>query len=177
MDDDAGPDDAGLGLAARRKELEREFAEKYRDLKAQDKRRRESLKLEQDDFEAYRRAKGKELADREEKLRRTVENREEKARVSSGSLRELEDLRRQVKESEAGEWRRKKEVAELEARASAAERALAATRRLLSIALTLLAAVTAAWLALGRRSAPGGLVLAGATVLAVVLLMWRRSKA
>src|ERR1041385_8164601 len=132
MDDEPTPEPSPeADLAARRQEMEREFAEKYRDLKAQDKRRRESLRLEQDEFEAYRRGKVKELADREEKLRRTAGNKEERARVASDTVRELEELRRQAKGSEAAEWRRKKEVAESQAQAAASLAQARAAGRLL----------------------------------------------
>jgi hypothetical protein len=160
-------------LAARRKELEREYVEKYRDLKAQDKRRRESLELEKAEFESYRRAKGKELADREEKLRRAAANKEERVRVASGDLAELEALRRQVKENDAAEWRRKKELAELEAKAAAAHAEAAALRGLALHAIVVLAAATVGWLLLVGAS-PKTDLLAAATLAAVALLAWRR---
>lgn len=155
--------------------MEREYVEKYRDLKAQDKRRRESLELEKEEFERYRREKGKELADREERLRRNVENKEEKVRVSTESLRELEELRKQVKEHEAGEWRRKKEMAEMDARVVASRGEAQVAKGLLAWSLVAFALATLGWLALSWESVAARL-LATASSLAVVVLAWRRSR-
>jgi septal ring factor EnvC (AmiA/AmiB activator) len=176
MDDDPTPEPPPADdLAARRKDLEREFVEKHRDLKAQDKRRRDSLELEKAEFESYRRAKGKELADREEKLRRTAANKEAQVRATSGDLEELESLRRQAKEHGAAEWRRKKDLADLEAKAAAARAEAAALRGLVAYALVLVAAATVAWLALAGAS-PKTELLAAATLLAIGLLAWRRQR-
>ena len=174
MAEDADPA-TGTGpeadLAARRKDLEREYVEKYRDLKAQDKRRRESLELEKQEFEAYRRGKAKELADREERLRRTAENKEEKVRVTSGNLEELEALRKQVKENDAGEWRRKKELAEKEARVAAAEAALRRSRTMANLLTALAVLAPLVWLA-STWPARGNAVAAAALMALALLVRW-----
>jgi Flp pilus assembly protein TadB len=176
MDDEPTPEPSPMDdLAARRKDLEREYVEKYRDLKAQDKRRRQALESEKEEFESFRRAKAKELADREERLRRTAENKDVKERATSGNLRELDDLRRQAREHEAAEWRRKKGLLELEAKAAAAQAKVAAFRGLVLASIVLLAAVTVAWLALAGPS-PWADLLAAASLAAVVLLAWRRAR-
>ncbi len=166
------PSAPDLDLAARRREMEREFVEKHRDLKAQDKRRRESLEQEKQEFESYRRQKVKELADREEKLRRTTENKETQVKVTAASLEELEALRRQVREHDAAEWRRRKEMAEKDARAAAAESALRRSKALAGWLTALAVLAPVAWLASGWPA--GGLAagLAGGLAAAALLLRW-----
>lgn len=115
-------------LAARRKDLEREFQDKQRDLKAQHQRRMDALERDRADWEAHRRDQQKQLADQAEKLRRNTQNTETKVKVTADNLRELDELRAQVKELERGERQAKRTQADLEAAVAAAERRRASDR-------------------------------------------------
>src|SRR5687767_10472697 len=101
-------EDFARELAARRRDLGREFAERNRGRKAQHQRRMDALRQEQVDWEEHRRQQTKELADRAEKLR-------------AGEERLRKDTHRTVTvHDEAGALRKKVEAMQAERAAEAA---------------------------------------------------------
>lgn len=165
-------------LAARRKDLEREFADKARELKAQHQRRMDQLERDRLEWEAYKRSQTKEMADRAEKLRRNAENAETKVRVTTENLRELDELRAQVKELERGERQAKKAHAELEARATTVEAGLRRARALLAWFALVSIAGPVLWLFAGGAGAgPDAFAVAAATLALALLLTALRGRA
>ncbi|HEX2066862.1 MAG TPA: hypothetical protein VHI93_08630, partial [Candidatus Thermoplasmatota archaeon] len=77
------PESARRELAARRRELEREFGLKRAELKAQHQRRLDLLRQEQVDWQEHRRRQAKELADRTEKVRRNAANAQQRVEVGT----------------------------------------------------------------------------------------------
>lgn len=129
--------DSDRELAMRRADLEREFDGKMRELKAQEKRRLDRLKEEQAEFEEHRRAKTKEMADREERLK----NQERKAMEATLRVQtvrsEVDSRKQRLAEVDEAERQAAAAVADAGARVEAVALRLADVRRLL------------AWLAIG----------------------------
>jgi hypothetical protein len=165
-------EDFARELAARRKDLEREFTDKNRELKAQHQRRMDALRQEQADWEEVRRQRTKELADREEKLRAGEERLHKDTHKTVTAKDEAGALRKQLAAVEAeraketlADAQRERRVAEAEAKASKARR----TARWLAL-LAILAPIV--WFVAGGRSAgPMAFVVAGASLLLALALV------
>lgn len=174
-----GPDDAASTQAdedfrreldARRKDLEREFADKNRELKAQHQRRMDALRHEQADWEEHKRRQTKELADKAERLRAGEErlhkdtHRTVTAKDEAGALRKrLEAVEVERAAERAAQATSEQRVADAQAAARKAKRAA----RWLAL-LSILGPV--AWLVIGGRD--GGLVplLVAGALLAVAVV-------
>lgn len=162
-------------LALRRRELEREFEDKARDLKAQHKRRMDALEQDRLDWERTKRDVQKQLADRKESARRQGEN-------AAHHEEELKRLRNQVLAMEAGHAReldalRKQSQGAQSRRAPELTRQMKRSQDLLFFAslLGLLAAATLLLLALLADDHRTALAAALFLVLAL-LLEWRRRR-
>jgi hypothetical protein len=172
MGDEPGgdlPEAAQRELAARRRELEREFNLKRADLKAQHQRRLDLLRQEQADWQEHRRLQAKELADRTEKVRRNAGNAQQRAELGAAERQELAELREQVKRLERAQREAKRTQTRLEEGASAADRRLRSARARASWAAAVLVLGALAWIALGWREARGLGVLAAALAGSVTL--------
>lgn len=101
VDESAAPSDADRELAARRRDLEQEFDDKLRDLKAQERRRAQGLEQDRIDWEAGRKEKDRQLADRAEKMRRQEENHKRDLEALKAARRELEAAQTLRKEHDA----------------------------------------------------------------------------
>ncbi len=99
MDKPAPISDAQRELAARRKDLERDFDDKARDLKAQHKRTLDRLQQDRLDWEEHRRTQQRELADRAEKVRRQEENHKRDLEALGKARRELEQARAEARDA------------------------------------------------------------------------------
>lgn len=84
------PGEAERELAARRRELEREFDDKARELKSQHKRQADKLAQDRVEWEAHRREQQRELADRAEKVRRLEDNHKRDVDALKAARAELE---------------------------------------------------------------------------------------
>lgn len=175
MTDASAEEDFRRELAARRRDLEREFDDKNRELKAQHQRRMDALRQEQADWEELRRQRTKELADREEKLRRGEErlhkdtHKTVTAKDEAGALRKhlaaIETARKAEVEADAG---REARVLAAEATAKKARRAA----RWLALVAVL---GPIAWLVAGGRAAgPVALAVTGAFLLVALMLAFSR---
>lgn len=99
MDESVPTYDAHRELAARRKDLERDFDDKARDLKAQHKRQADKLQQDRLDWETHRRTQQRELADRAEKVRRQEDNHKRDLEALTQARRELEQARAQARDA------------------------------------------------------------------------------
>lgn len=86
-------------MAALRRDLEREFEDKRREAKLQEKRIRDRLAQDRADWETHRREQAQVLADKAEALRRQIESAQRKAERKSEEQKGLEAARRQVDQS------------------------------------------------------------------------------
>jgi hypothetical protein len=158
-------------LTARRRDLEREFADKHRELKAQHQRRMDALKQEQVDWEAHRRQQTKELADKAEKLRAGEERLHKDTRRTVTAHDEAGALRKKVEAMEAARFAEAAADAEREERVANAEAAARKARRsaLWLALLSILGPLT--WLVANGR-VPGivAMILAGLFLVAAVVL-------
>ena len=170
-------EDAGAGdldgaereLASRRRELEAEFADKMRDLKHQHQRRMDRLKEEQAEWEAYRRSKAKEIADKTETVRRRVENVEHRTNVDAAAKKELADLRAAVQRLEAEQARTTRDRAALAGdleRAQARAKSLRTRSRAAGIVL---AVGVTGWLVGGWQTTAGLSVLVASVAAAFLI--------
>lgn len=160
-------------LAARRKDLERDFADKLRELKAQVKRQAEGLANDRQDWENHRREQQRDLAGRAERLRRAEENHAKDQEALRQARRELEQVKQTARE--AGAARVEAKVARSD-QAEAAQRlervhGLAAWLSLLALAGFALTAGLAWWQ--GTRTTSG---VAATALLLGLLLEWHRRK-
>lgn len=158
-------------LAARRRELEREFEDKARDLKAQHKRLADKLAEDRADWEAHRRDQQRELADRAEKVRRAEDNHRRDAESLKAARAELEATRAELSEqrvlrAEVKQAAATREASTGDARAARGLLAAASLVALVGLGGTLLL------LALGERTVAQW--LAGAAFLAALALEMRR---
>jgi seryl-tRNA synthetase len=163
------PEEARRELANRRRDLEREFDAKLRDLKAQHQRRHDALKREQAEWDARRREQAKALADRTETVRRRSDNAQQKADLAAAERQELAALRQDVKELEQAQREARRVQARLQEEAGAARRLLRSAQVRSRWAAALLAAGALAWLAAGRGT-PLGLAFLAAGLGAAFLL-------
>lgn len=92
--------DEPASLEQRRKELEREFDDKLRDLKAQAKRQADKLQADRVDWEASRKAQLKDLADRTERVKRQEDNHKRDLAALRAAEAELQKARDRLKETE-----------------------------------------------------------------------------
>ena len=159
--------DAERDLAARRRELEHEFEDKARELKAQHKRQLEALRQEQADWEAHKRAQAKELADRLERVRRQEANDTARVAAQAAAVEDVAALKADVAAERASKLEAKRALAETEARLAAAQARLPAARRVLAWSVAGALALAAAAFGLDLR-APGGPWLGVAGLLAAV---------
>lgn len=96
----AAEEDFQRELAARRKDLERDFQDKVRDLKAQERRRMDQLARDRSEWDAHKRQQAKELADKAEKLRRPADNARKADALTAQERKEMETLRQRIKDLE-----------------------------------------------------------------------------
>jgi chromosome segregation ATPase len=171
VDEAADPTEAQRELAARRRDLEREFDGKMRDLKAQHQRRHDNLKREQAEWEAHRREQAKALADRTETVRRRADNAQQRVESGAAAKQELQALRQQVKDLEQAQREAKRTQARLEAAAEEAGKRLRSTQGRSRWAAGVLGLGAFAWLVAGWREPLGLGFLAAAVALAVLLLL------
>lgn len=167
---DAG--DAERELAARRRELEREHADKLRDLKAQVKRQTDALQQQRLEWEATRRKQQQDLADKAERLRRQEESTRREGERREAARQDLQAAKKQVA---GGLDQARAEAEALRAELGLARQHLGEAKGLLAgfVVLCLLAALAwaaTAWLD-ARAAAMGlaGLLLAAA----LVMNLWR----
>jgi hypothetical protein len=161
-------------LTARRKDLQRDFDEKMRDLKAQHKRQMDRLEQDRIEWEEYRRGKLKELADREERLRRRDENAVRQVEVKESTHKDVVALKERIQELEQEKLKAGVARTALEDRKAKAEEAFRSVRAILLVFAIASLAGTAAWLIVALESDRGSLVWAGASLLVAVLLnVWR----
>jgi chromosome segregation ATPase len=167
-------DDFQRELAARRKDLEREFNDKARELKAQHQRRMDALRQEQADWEAVRRQRTKELADREEKLRKHEQKARDELASKETTRKELRTLKSQTGELAQSRDEAAAAKAELEARATNAETELRKARTLLALFAFVAIGGPVLWLLSGGLAADRAAVVVSAIALAmaVVLAIW-----
>ena len=165
------PDDARRELEGRRRDLDREFDGKLRDLKAQHRRQMDHLEQDRRDWEAHRKAQQKELADREERLRRHDDNARQAAHRSDASQRELDDLRKRVQELEEEKLKAKVVHDKLADRLATAEGGARSAKATLTFVAFLLALATAGWLVVALQ-AGGSVPLAAAAFVLSMLLAW-----
>jgi ABC-type multidrug transport system fused ATPase/permease subunit len=162
-------------LAARRKQLERDFDDKLRDLKAQHKRQADKLQQDRADWEEHKRRQAKELADKAEKVRKAEENARRAEGLKASERKEMADLRQRNKDLEAAALKLTATRTKLEERVSTARGSLAPARSLLTWfgILAVLAPVT--WLAFAWQTAgrPALVVAAAALVAGLLLNAWR----
>ena len=138
--DETATSGAERELAARRKELEREFDDKQRELKAQHKRQADKLQADRLDWEASRKAQLKDLADRTERVKRQEENHKRDVAALKATQAELGKTRERLQENEGAKVEAKQAVAEQ----ASAQRDLARARSRLAFA---------AWVAVGGGAA------------------------
>ena len=134
------PTHAERELAARRRDLEREFDDKARELKAQHKRQADKLQADRLDWEASRKAQLKDLADRTERVKRQEENHRRDVAALKATQAELGKTRERLQENEGAKVEAKQAVAEQ----ANAQRDLARARSLLAFAT---------WVAVGGGAA------------------------
>lgn len=173
-------DDFQRELAARRKDLEREFNDKARELKAQHQRRMDALRQEQADWEAVRRQRTKELADREEKLRKHEQKARDELASKETTRKELRTLKSHTGELEQSRDEAAAAKAELEARASRAEAELRKARTLLALFAFVSIGGPVLWLLSGGLAADRAAVVVSIVALAVgalLALRWARIRA
>lgn len=162
-------DDAEIALASRRKDLEREFDEKLKDLKAQHKRQADKLAADREEWESYKRRQQKELADQAERIHRKVDNTHKAETVKAATQDEVAALKARVQELEAEKLKAKVAREALESRNQAlAERARSASSVLAG--LSFVAALGAvSWLLLALQD--GVSIVEPAVFLAVTAVM------
>ncbi|MEA3166705.1 MAG: hypothetical protein QOJ26_1577 [Thermoplasmata archaeon] len=162
-------------LAARRKDLERDFADRNRELKAQHQRRMDALRQEQADWEEVRRTRTKELADREEKLRRGEERLHADTRKTVTARDEAGALRKQLAAIEAARRAEGASDAGREGRALAAEAAARKAKRAARWLALLAVLGPIAWLVAGGRDAGAiAMAVAGVFLAAALALTFTR---
>lgn len=168
----ADVDDAQRELAARRRDLEREYDGKLRDLKAQVKRQTDALQQQRLEWEASRRAQQQELADKAERLRRQEESARKEAQKREAARQDLQQAKQQVV---GGLDAARAEAEGLRADLEHARRHLGEAKGLLLgfVVLCLLAAV--AWVATAWRGAGTAAMGLAALFLCAALVMnfWR----
>ncbi|MEK6975366.1 MAG: hypothetical protein AABY18_03380 [Candidatus Thermoplasmatota archaeon] len=171
MDEPAPSDDAGRELAARRRDLEHEFQDKFRDLKAQHKRQQESLQQDRVDWEEHRRGQQRELADRAEKVRRSEDNHKRDLDALRAARAELDATKAELAEQRVtrGEVKSALTVKSESDERLRAARGLLAASSFLAIAGF---AGCALLLALGEARVALGVIVVG--LLAAIAVEWRR---
>src|ERR1041385_2549217 len=163
-----GASDAERELAMRRKELEREFQDKMRELKAQEKRRMDRLAEDRLAWEEYKRTQQKEIADRAETVRRRQEVTQHESEELKALRSELEALR--MPHAEEVEAARAAAAAEKSKLAPALKSTLKGSQDLLfwSSALSLAGGVV--WLYIGLVRGWSATGAFGATFLGLAVL-------
>jgi hypothetical protein len=169
MPDDAPLSDAERELLSRRKDLEREFDEKTRDLKAQHKRQADKLQQDRLEWESYKKGQAKALADQAERLHRKVDNTVRAEATKAATQEEVAALKARVQELEEERLKAKVARETLEKRNEAlAQRARSASSVLAG--LSFVAVVGAAsWLLLAVQD--GGSLVEPGIFLAVTAVM------
>ena len=165
--------DAERELRARRRDLEREFDDKLRDLKAQHKRQMDRLQQDRAEWESYRREQAKELADRREAVRRRLDNRVKAEEHQAEERHDLAELRQTVAELREARLEDTNAIRKLEERVEKARvRFGAAQRRRRWLALVAVLggiAVIASAIRAGDRGTVGLAVVFVAVVLVLEL--------
>jgi hypothetical protein len=170
MGDDAGPpEDAQDELRRLRRDLERDFDAKMRDLKAQYQHRFARLKEEQAAWEEHRRTQAKALADKTETVRRRTENVVQRADLGAAVRKELEASRGQVKGLETAQRETAAERDRLRADAEAARASLRAAQSRGRWAGAALATGALGWLVAGWVTPIGLAILADGVALSLLL--------
>lgn len=162
-------------LAARRKDLEREFDAKARELKAQSERRADKLRDDRAEWEDYKRKQSKDLADRAEALRRQEVNAQAEAKRNVETRQDLGATKKQVADLEQTRQAAAAVQADLERKATEAHKRLSAAKPLLAAFGGLSVLAPLAWLAFSWRTAgtPANGVAVVALVFGLVLNVWR----
>ena len=162
-------------LTARRKDLAREFDDKQRELKAQHQRRMDALRQEQSEWEDTRRSRTKELADREEKLRRGEERLHKDTHRTVTARDEAAALRNQLQGIEQSKGEVALRQADLERRTAAAEANLRFTQRRVFLLATLAFVAPVAWMATEWPTTSGrtALLVGVSWGVALAVLLWR----
>ena len=171
-DDVQLPEEASRELEGRRRDLEREFDGKLRDLKAQHRRQMDHLERDRAEWEEHRKRQLKDLADREERLRRHDDNARQAVHRSDASQRELDELRKRVQELEEEKLKAKVAHERLAERVAVSEGGARSAKATLTFVAFLLALATAGWLVVALQSGGNVLLAAGAFVLSLVLAWW-----
>lgn len=171
------PETARRELAARLRDLERDYDAKVRELKTQHQRRMDRLKEDRAEWDTYRRAQTKELADLKETMRRRTEVAQQRVDTTAAERKELADLREEVKRLESVERTVKRDAARLEAEMGAARDVAGRSRTRARWAAGALLLGAAGWLAAGWQG-PLGLasLTAGLTLAALLLVDLSRSR-
>ncbi len=166
-------DSAEGELAARRRDLEREFDDKQRDLKAQHKRQADKLQADRLDWEASRKAQLKDLADRTERVKRQEDNHAKDLAALKEAQRRLEATRAELEDHRT----KRADVAEAKAGESASKEQLRASRSLLVAAcLVGIAGGAASLLAAVLWDRPTAYVAAGLTLLLALAIEAKRRR-
>lgn len=170
-------------LANRRRDLEREFDGKLRDLKAQHKRQMDGLQRDRQEWEEHRRRQQKELADKAARLKAAEDNARRADAVTAEERKEMERLRERVKDLEQAKLDATVRVAKSQERVEKARQGARSSSKVAPWAAGWSVAGGLLWLATawgrGRADAPfAALFLAGAGALAA-WLAWslRRTRA
>lgn len=171
MDDEAqrqAEEDFRRELAARRRDLEDEFSAKLRELKAQERRRMDRMEADRSDFEQYRREKGKELADREHRLRGREGRVERTTTGGTSDSQELAKLRQEVADLKERRDLLAGRRADLEGKASSARfRLRVATWRMAAL-MTLAVVGDLVWLVLALKAGGGARTITPVAFLVLV---------
>lgn len=157
---EAAGDEVGRELASRRRDLEREFDDKARELKAQHKRQADKLAQDRVEWEAHRREQQRELADRAEKVRRSEDNHKRDLDALKAARAELEAAKGELAEQRI----LRAEVKQAAAVKEAASDGLRAAHGLLATAAFVAVGglgATALLLALGEQAVALGVAVAG----------------
>jgi type IV secretory pathway VirB10-like protein len=168
------PDDAQRALLNQRRDLEREFEGKLRDLKAQHKRQMDRLEADRADWEESRRRQAKELADRAERLRRQEANETQQAEAAAAEAVDAAGLRAKVEEQRAAKLDLKQRLERAEGRlteAAEVRRKALARVRLVGVGALLAAALWlwSAWSGLGGVGVGAAVALLALGALALAL--------
>lgn len=178
MPDDAPLSDAERELAGRRRDLEREFDAKVRELKSQTKRLADRLEEDRREWEEVKRRQAKELADKAEQLNRRVDNRAKADEAKVATKEDVDELRLRVRELDEKNLSAKTANTRLEERLAktgrqrASAQALATATSAIALVASLMLLVVSAQEG-DRFVQVAAALLAGATVLLMVL-HWRR---
>lgn len=157
-------------LRIQRAELEREFDDKLRDLKAQERRRVEAFRRDREAWEATRRATQSDLANRAETVRRNEEGQRRDAEALRKARADLERLQAEASEREAARIQAKAGQAKLAAKVESLKSSQTKSGPFLAVGAAALAGCLVAALLAPKAVA----IVAGLGLVALFLLALRR---